>query len=266
MIFDRLTEFLGGRRAQPAAPARERIALQQRPAVLYAIGDIHGRVDLLRALEAKIREDGAAVPGDKLIVQLGDFIDRGPHSAQVVDHLLSRLPPGWSRRVIAGNHEVTFCEAVGNPRLFETWLGFGGLETLGSYGVGQRELRAALGKSQRLLELVQASVPSEHLDFMRRLPIWLELGNLTFVHAGFRPGIAVEKQEDKDLLWYTGARDDIRNDDRIVIHGHEIVAEPEIHPGRINVDTGAYASGILSAVRLGLDAPPRIIQVSATGR
>lgn len=265
MIFGGLAALWQNRAKRAATPSRDHIVLRDSPVLIYAIGDVHGRLDLLRALEAEIRADGDMVQGPKLIIQLGDLVDRGPHSAQVIDHMLSRAGSGWQRLAVAGNHETTFCDALEDHKLFETWLGFGGVETLGSYGIGQRELRSALGKSRRVSELVQAYVPSEHLEFLRRLPISITTGNLTFVHAGGRPGIPFEEQDDRDLLWYTGPRDDVRSDGRIIVHGHEIVKKPEMFRGRINVDTGAYASGILSAVRLGLDAPPRIIQVSSKG-
>lgn len=263
MILDRIKALFGGPSESTTQRTRSHQVLTNTYGAIYAIGDVHGRLDLLRQLETKILADGANVAGEKLLVQLGDLIDRGPHSAQTIDHMLSRPPKMWTRLAIAGNHEVTLCDALTNSRIFERWLGFGGVETLGSYGVGQREIQSALGNSKRVADLIHAVVPPEHIAFLFNLPLTLSVGTFVFAHAGGRPGIALNEQEERDLLWHTGSRDDTRSDGKIIVHGHEIVAQPEVHLGRINIDTGAYKTGILSAVRLANDAPPRIIQVTA---
>ncbi|MBK1794445.1 metallophosphoesterase [Devosia sp. WQ 349] len=263
MIIDRLKSLFGRPNVQRTKSPRVRIELDNSYSLMYAIGDVHGRLDLLRQLEARIIGDGNQTAGQKLIVQLGDLIDRGPHSAQTIDHMLSRPPAGWERRAILGNHEMTLCDALENSRVFERWLGFGGIETLGSYGIGQREIQSALGSSRRVAELIHTVIPPEHIQFLQNLPLTIRVGNTVFAHAGGRPGIAWATQEERDLLWYAGQRDDIRADQKIIVHGHEIVAQPEIYPGRINVDTGAYSTGTLSAIRLENNAPPRIIQITA---
>jgi serine/threonine protein phosphatase 1 len=263
VIFDRMKTLFGRPKDALNTSARAHTTLDEPFGAIYAIGDVHGRLDLLRQIETKILADGTQIEGPKLIVQLGDLIDRGPHSAQTIDHMLSPTAAGWTRRAIVGNHEVTLCDALANSRVFERWLGFGGIETLGSYGIGQREIQSALGNTRRISELLQTVVPPEHIQFLLNLPLTLRVGSTVFAHAGGRPGVALDAQEERDLLWYTGPRDDIRNDGNIIVHGHEIVAQPEICQGRINVDTGAYRTGTLSAVRLQKDAPPRIIQVTA---
>ncbi|MBJ6989219.1 MULTISPECIES: metallophosphoesterase [unclassified Devosia] len=262
MIFERIRTLFANEHSDREISARSRDVLKQKYSVIYAIGDVHGRLDLLRQLEAKIVAHEANTGGPKLIVQLGDMIDRGPHSAQVIDHMLSRTPEGWSRLALAGNHETTLCDAMSNSTIFERWLGFGGMETLGSYGIGQREIQSAIGNPRRIADLVQASFPPEHIKFLFALPLSISVGHAVFMHAGGRPGVSPDAQEEKDILWYTGERDDTRSDGALVVHGHEIVPEPEIYSGRINVDTGAYRTGILSAVRLASDAPPRVLNTS----
>ncbi|MBJ6989224.1 metallophosphoesterase [Devosia sp. MC521] len=263
-MLDRIKALFGRPKTEGTKAPRARETLNDTYSVIYAIGDVHGRLDLLKQLEAKILADGDHIGGQKLIVQLGDLIDRGPHSAQTIDHMLSRPARGWHRRAIVGNHEITLCEALHNSRVFERWLGFGGVETLGSYGIGQREIQSALGNSRRVSELLQTVVPPEHIQFLLALPLTPTVENFVFAHAGGRPRIALGAQEERDYLWYTGSRDDIRTDGKTIVHGHEIVALPEIFPGRINVDTGAYKTGILSAVRLEKNVPPRTIQATAT--
>jgi serine/threonine protein phosphatase 1 len=262
MIFERIRNLIANKQSNRRTSSRSRIMLEQNYSVIYAIGDVHGRLDLLRQLEAKIFALEANTHGPKLIVQLGDMIDRGPHSAQVIDHMLSRPPEGWCRLALAGNHETALCDAMASSTIFERWLGFGGMETLGSYGIGQREIQSALGNSRRIADLVQASFPPEHIKFLSALPLSISVGRAVFMHAGGRPGVPLGEQEEKDILWYTGKRDDTRSDGALVVHGHEIVPEPEIHSGRINVDTGAYRTGMLSAARLAGDAPPRVLNTS----
>jgi serine/threonine protein phosphatase 1 len=238
------------RRADAEAAAPSRIVVGEEPAVIYAVGDVHGCLSLLRRLETQIVEDAAAVAGEKWIVMIGDYVDRGPESAQVIDHLLSPPPEGFRRFCLAGNHEAEMANFMRAPSANSSWLGFGGRETLLSYGIPEQKFAA--GQSRRALQQVVASyVPAEHLQFIARLPAMLETPHFVFVHAGLRPGIATADQALQDLLWY---RDDFAETyltlGKTVVHGHTIRDEVLITPGRIAIDTGAYAKGRLSAVRL----------------
>lgn len=235
---------------------------------IYAIGDVHGQAGLLKALEAKILADGKAYSGDKLIILLGDLIDRGPRSAQVLDHCLSPLPAGWWRMSLCGNHEISMLDGLDDRKVLKTWLGYGGVETLASYGIGHPQLQDALKSQHKLDMMIGAHIPSEHVAFLRSLPVMIETQNFVFAHAGLNPGLAVQEQTDDDLMWYHGPRDDgPTRDGRTVVHGHIIVEEPVLEAGRINIDLGAYMTGRLACVRLVGGEPPAMIihERTATG-
>lgn len=225
-----------------------RVVLAEEPAAIYAIGDVHGHVALLRALEALIVEDARSIPGEKWIVMLGDYVDRGPASAQVIDHLLGAPPDGFVRLCIAGNHEAEMVNFMRMPGAGSAWLEFGGRETLRSYGIAGERIA---GSRRMLRQLVASHVPDEHLAFIASLPVMIETPNFVFVHAGIRPGIATAEQALQDLLWY---RDDFaeRYDElgKTVVHGHTVRDEVLLSRRRIAVDTGAFLTGRLSAVKL----------------
>lgn len=215
---------------------------------IFAVGDIHGRLDLLEAMHARIQEDLASnPPGDWRIIYLGDYCDRGPDTRGVIAHLIAQREA--DQRVIAlrGNHDQSFLDFVGvgdSIRLFER---FGGFETAGSYGVNAdfSSLQAATATKEKLV----ANMPAEHLRFLTELPLTAEYGDFFFCHAGIRPGVPLSEQDPHDLIWI---RDEFLGDTRlhpkIVVHGHTPVTEPEIMPNRVGVDTGAYQSGELSAL------------------
>ncbi len=213
---------------------------------IYAIGDIHGRLDLLVALEAMIAEDlERRRPERSAVVYLGDYVDRGPDSRGVIDHLLDH-PPGVDEVVhLLGNHEDAMRRFLDDRWIGESWMGFGGRETLASYGVtpdtGLKEAQAAL---------VHA-LPRRHLDFLDGLRLWHREGEYLFVHAGLRPRIAFERQKRDDLIWI---RHEFLDSDAdhgcVVVHGHSIRKEPEIRPNRIGIDTGACFTGRLTALVL----------------
>lgn len=259
-----MRRLLGGRETE-VNHALKRLHLETMPDLVYAIGDVHGHVGMLQALEAKIVADAQGQTGAKLIVMLGDLIDRGPRSAQVLDHVTRPLAQGWQRICLAGNHEMTMLQAREDLRVLSRWLDFGGLETLGSYGIGFDRIRAALADRHKARELLDAYVPGEHWAFLEALPVSLEIANCIFAHAGLRPRRTLAEHSDDDLLWYAGEReDDARDDGRLVIHGHIAVKQAEVHSGRINIDTGAYVSGRLTAVRLAHKEAPRLITHDAS--
>jgi serine/threonine protein phosphatase 1 len=225
------------------------------PGALWAVGDIHGYLDLYRALEARI----AAAPdggGGRLIVLLGDIIDRGPDSRGMIAHLLSPPPEGVERLCLLGNHEDMLLRFLAAPATNAAWLDFGGLETAASYGVSTTGM-----SPEAVAGALAAAIPAQHLAFLRALTPGLAIGRHLLCHAGTAPGVPVDRQTRADLIWPRyGTIPDLAPPpdlgERIVVHGHVPVPEARQEGWRINVDTGAYATGRLTAVRLSeTDAP-----------
>jgi serine/threonine protein phosphatase 1 len=223
---------------------------------LYAIGDVHGRLDLLDALLAKIDADDAARgPADRTIIFLGDLIDRGPDSAGVVERVYRLAQSTSGVRVLMGNHEEVFARAIsGDVQALRHFCTMGGRETLLSYGIGAADY-AALDYSE-LLARLQQCVPGHHQAFINGFENLIEIGSYAFVHAGIRPGVPLAEQQPADLRWI---RDIFLNHqaafERIIVHGHTISARVDEQPNRIGIDTGAYTSGCLTA--LGLETTRR---------
>jgi len=221
---------------------------------VYAIGDVHGRLDLLEALVARTREDAAQHLSDsaRSLIFLGDYVDRGPESRGVVDAVMSDLLPGFTTVRLMGNHEEAMLSFLDGESDGLDWLSFGGLETLLSYGVPLRSLPNS-GEAVRALQaaLIEA-VPERHVAFFRNCLLHYSVGDYVFVHAGVRPGITLEKQAQTDLLWI---RDDFLRvraplPGRVVVHGHTICDLPQNRGHRINIDTGAFVSGRLTCLVL----------------
>jgi serine/threonine protein phosphatase 1 len=217
---------------------------------IYAVGDVHGRADLLAELLARIDQDLRARPTTGAIeVLLGDYIDRGSSSRQVIDMLIARR----RRRnlmLLMGNHEAFVLRVLRNPRLLSQWTNIGGLNTVLSYGVTPPCRRDS--KSDRdLTAAFVASLPESHRRFLQGLALSFCCGDFFFVHAGVRPGIPLREQSQHDLLWI---RDEfLLHEDgfgKIVVHGHTPTQEPDVRPNRINIDTGAYATGRLTCLVL----------------
>lgn len=219
---------------------------------VYAIGDIHGRLDLFESLVARIDADRADGPGEVEMVLLGDYVDRGPDSAALLDRLAGPLP-GWARwTVLRGNHEQAMLDAIdgaGGDRVLQLWLDNGGREAVRSYGVAST---IAYGDDlEAIAALLRARVPAHHLALLRGLKLTHRIGDYLFVHAGIRPGVPIEAQDERDLLWirneFLGCRDD---HGCVVVHGHSITRDVDERDNRIGIDTGAYASGRLTALVL----------------
>lgn len=248
------------RRSRGANTPSEDQQEPNRPAVppgrlVYAIGDIHGRKDLLDRLLALILKDAweRALPDSApLVVFLGDYVDRGPDSRGVIECMLTALPANWSCRFLKGNHEEAMLEFLRDPQFGATWRDYGGLETLNSYGVVPRRDGAKIDWDATAHDFA-AALPTAHRQFLDRLAPFEVIGDYIFVHAGLRPGLPLDFQSEKDLFWI---RDDFligrRAHEKTVVHGHT-PGEHVVHgPGRIGIDTGAYMTGRLTA--LGLQA------------
>ena len=217
---------------------------------VYAVGDIHGCADLLDQVLNRIDADLDKNPiSHSLEVFLGDYVDRGPSSRQVMDRLLTR---GTSHKTIflKGNHEIYLADFVNNPTVLHEWQRLGGLATLTSYGIVTSVNTDEAGQV-RLSAAFDRALPQSHRQFLRDLKLSFTCGDFLFVHAGIRPGIPLEMQHEDDLLWI---RSDFllseENFSKYAIHGHTPVAQPDIRPNRMNVDTGAYATGQLTCLKL----------------
>lgn len=243
---------------------RSRLVHDTWPAAVYAIGDIHGYLGQLTALEADIIGDGASIPGEKWLVTLGDYIDRGPSSAEVLDHLLQPLPGGWRRIALVGNHDQIMLDFLRDPKTHDHWLVEGGAETIVSYGV---DLAALLGRPdawRTLHRAFSAQVPPEHLALLTGLPVALTLPGWIFVHAGIRPGVPFHRQRDDDLIWIRSPfLETLRQDGVTVVHGHTPTVEPVMTADRIGVDTHCYLTGRLTAVRVTPDGKTKLLSVTA---
>jgi serine/threonine protein phosphatase 1 len=216
---------------------------------LYVIGDIHGRLDLLDRAIAAIEQDVEELGSDALTVTLGDYIDRGPKSRGVLDRLLTNPFP-TPHVALKGNHEVLLESFLVDPAVGQHWRRLGGLETLHSYGVSVSGLMVGKNYDEAANQL-RAGMPAEHLKFLQSLKTSHSHGKYFLCHAGVRPGVPLERQSDEDLLWI---RDEFlsskMNFGKIVVHGHTPAEATEVLPNRINIDTGAFATGQLTCVVL----------------
>jgi len=217
---------------------------------IYVIGDIHGRSDLLDQMVEAIKRDLDKNPAaDGLTVTLGDYVDRGPDSRGVLDRL-ARNPFPTKYIALKGNHEELFEAFLNDPSVASQWRRLGGLETLHSYGVSVTAVMVGKGFEEASRAL-QKAVPEEHLRFLATLKLSMSVGEYFLCHAGVRPGIPLERQRAEDLLWI---RDEFLNSrtsfGKVVVHGHTPVASPEVLPTRINIDTGAFATGRLTCLVL----------------
>jgi serine/threonine protein phosphatase 1 len=220
---------------------------------IYAVGDIHGRADLLDRLLKRIDADLAKNPIPHSIeIFLGDYVDRGPASREVLDRLVERKRK--HRTVfLKGNHETFLASFVSNPPILDDWQRLGGLETLMSYGITP-SINADTPAQARLAVALGQALPKSHRRFLDDLKTSFTCGDYFFVHAGVRPGIPLAKQREEDLLWirqeFLLCEDDFS---KIIVHGHTPVLQPDIRPNRVNIDTGAYATGRLTCLVLESD-------------
>lgn len=221
--------------------------------LIYAIGDIHGRSDLLALLLDKITADSAQSKDAerRTLVFLGDYIDRGHDSARVVDMLLGELPQGFDTHFLKGNHEAIMLDFLEDPSYLAQWLANGADATFHSYGVDVAELIRKGATPEAWRRAFLASLPEAHRQFFDTLELAVSFGDYLFVHAGVRPGVPLEAQDPMDLVWIRGPF--LKSDEdfgKIVVHGHTPTAAPEIRANRIGIDTGAVFTDRLTALRL----------------
>jgi serine/threonine protein phosphatase 1 len=230
---------LRSRGRSPRVPDRVRI---------YAIGDIHGRADLLDETLARVDADLATYPDcDPLHVFLGDYIDRGPASRAVIDRLIERR---MTHKTIClkGNHEGYMLDFLRTPEVLSEWQHLGGLETILSYGI-RPSINAHSAKQLELSRALNVALPDPHRRFLQSLRLSFTCGDFFFAHAGVKPRVPLNRQKEEDLLWI---RDDFllceEDHGKIIVHGHSPVTAPDIRHNRVNIDTGAYATGRLTCL------------------
>jgi serine/threonine protein phosphatase 1 len=233
---------------------------------VYAVGDVHGRLDLLLQLERLIAEDLAGRGGRPVVCYLGDYIDRGPSSAEVIEHL-RRLPADAPRRVfLKGNHEDMMLHFLEDPAVHgPKWFKWGARELVLSYGVEPPD-DPATADWAALRDALAASLPPSHLQFLRSLRLGFAWRGWLFVHAGLHPDNPAEAQVERDLMWIrepflSSARDfGLR-----IVHGHTVVDEVVVAANRIGLDTGAYRSDRLTALIAEADGRFSLLQTGQAG-
>ena len=220
---------------------------------VYAIGDIHGRADLLGRLLDMIEDDAAGAETDfaPIVIYLGDYIDRGMQSYEVLDMVIAGPPHGFEAAYLKGNHEAMLLEFLDDATYGLTWRDNGGLPTLQSYGVAQKTLaRHPMAYNEASSKLASA-IPSLHHNFLRQLQLTEEVGDYFFAHAGIRPGVPLHEQKEEDLLWirdpFLKSTEDFG---KIVVHGHTPDKRVQVRSNRIGIDTGAFMTNILTCLVL----------------
>lgn len=232
---------------------------------IYAIGDVHGRLDLLRAMHEAIRDEIETLrPADWRIVHVGDYIDRGPDSKGVIDFLIETMREDARYIALAGNHDAGLLEFLAEPSPQTLFAGHGGRQTALSYGVDADF--SSLSLAREAAAKLRMAMPREHVDFLAGLPRSVVFGDFFFCHAGIRPGVPLAHQNPEDLIW-------IREKflkwpllyEKVIVHGHTPSPDPEILPNRVNVDTAAFTTGVLTALSIE-GTRKRILQMSAEGQ
>jgi serine/threonine protein phosphatase 1 len=225
---------------QPTVPRGQRV---------YAVGDVHGRLDLFEALRDAIEAEIAASPRlSPTVILLGDLVDRGPDSAGVL-----RAARLWSRQrrlhILLGNHEEMFIRSFADADVLRQFLRHGGRETLLSYGISRKTYSAAT--LHQIQQLAREVVPIEDIEFIASFEDMLAVGDYLFVHAGIAPGVPVDEQKTSDLRWIREPfLSHAEDHDHVIVHGHTISGRPVVRTNRIGIDTGAYDSGRLTALVL----------------
>jgi serine/threonine protein phosphatase 1 len=253
-VLGRFRSFIGGSQRKgtepEVLPRRKRLVVAPPNPVVYAIGDVHGCLAQLIEAEARIAEDRVPRGAMKLIVPLGDYVDRGPDSAGVLEYLSGPSPHDIERVCLCGNHDDAMAAFVRDPLDNLGWLSVGGDATLKSYGIDPVH---ALQPRRRgdLRGVLAGAVPAHHLSFIDSLPVCLKVGDVVFVHAGLDPTRSLEDQTDEDMMWIrepfmtTGPGIPVT-----VVHGHTPSVDITTGPGRIGIDTAACVTGKLSVLKV----------------
>jgi serine/threonine protein phosphatase 1 len=213
---------------------------------LYAIGDVHGRLDLLEKMHELIAgEIDRDKPVDWLVIHLGDYVDRGPDSRGVIDFLITARNRDERFMTLTGNHDLGLLDFLAEPRMDSLFMEFGGIQTAASYGVSFEPADPDLSRFHS--ELLDA-VPREHIRFILSCGFNVAIGDFFFCHAGIRPGVSLDRQDQDDLVWIRkGFLDCPDLFPKVVVHGHTITRQPELRANRVNIDTGAWFSDVLTA-------------------
>jgi serine/threonine protein phosphatase 1 len=226
---------------------------------LYAIGDVHGRHDLLTAMHRRIESEleYKAPSSDWRIIHLGDYVDRGPDSRSVIDFLIEAKKRDPRNIMLAGNHDIGMLEFLASGEPDGLFMNYGGVQTAQSYGVDLTRDAHWHGKAEAVRRghaaLVKA-VPRSHVDFLQSLTFSATFGDFFFCHAGIRPGVPLDRQNQQDLTWIRDAFHDHSGlFSKVIVHGHTPVSEAEVRANRVNVDTLAWKSGTLSALAVNGD-------------
>lgn len=220
---------------------------------IYAIGDIHGNLEPLLSLhEIILKEEKNFNPeARKVLVYLGDYVDRRLESKQVIEHLITSPLPGFERIFLKGNHEHAMLEFIEGPERSEQWFLWGGEATIQSYGVKLDVNMLNQADLEKIAKELESCIPEHHKKFFSELKMMHEEGDYVFVHAGFRPGIPLDQQSGADMLMIRDEFIYSRKDfGKTIVFGHTIFDKPFIGNGRIGIDTGSFATGKLTAVML----------------
>ncbi len=220
---------------------------------VYAIGDIHGRADLLAQLDRQIQEDAANAPAGikKTIIYLGDYVDRGLDSKGVIDFFLAAPQDDFERVYLKGNHEDILLRFLEDPSIGPNWFAIGGDATVLSYGIRIPTGLTTAQYHEYTWKEFRTRIPQDHLDFLSSLQLMYQAGDYVFVHAGIKPGVPLEQQDPNDLMWIRGEFLGSRKDhEKVVVHGHMLTNQPDIQAYRIGIDTGAFATNVLTCIVL----------------
>ena len=224
---------------------------------VFAVGDIHGCRDLLQNMHKKILESSQNVEGKKLLIYLGDYIDRGPDIKETIQTLIDFQPENFKQVFLLGNHEQMLLEFIsGSKNSPYIWLGNGGLETFKSYGIDLSkyidDTKMELYHDKKIRKQLLESIPPSHKDFFNQLQLSYEWDNYFFVHAGINPDLPLDKQEKETMLWTREKSffNPKMTCSKIIVHGHTPVEKIEKYPFRINLDTGSFYSGKLSCLKI----------------
>ncbi len=238
------------------APGRSRLGAAGGPVEgrrVYAIGDVHGCYDLLIALLQRLGDDAAAAgPRATTLILLGDYVDRGPDSARVVEALcLLKSQAPFEVCLLKGNHEDALLRFLDAPSDGGPWLAFGGAATLALYGVDPPDPEDGLAAYATARDELLRRMPAAHLRLLQTLDLMAVVGDFAFVHAGVAPGEPLRGQSERDLLWIRREFLEARGPfEKVIVHGHTWDGDrPAVTPARIGLDTGAYETGVLSAMR-----------------